>query len=140
MLMTGSFLFDPQVGAMYRWHESNLSHSWYAKRRVAAAEFRYTIRALANTAYRCGLITKEQIMNETLTWPARDVSTLVTALAAPEANPALQRAAVYIFHQRKDIRKNGASGHTRLAGIVGSWYLKFADKLDRFIAQWPPRE
>ena len=140
LAMAGSYIIDPEIGARYRWHESNISHEWYGKKRTSAVEYRYTVRELANMAFRKGFLKKQDVIAEAMSWSAREASTLVIALADHDSDPTLRQAAMEIFELRQDLKSNQASGHTRLAGILGPWYLGWADKLDRFIAKWPPRK
>lgn len=138
LALRDDWLFDPKIGVKYRWHEQNLSHDWYRNRRLVAVEFRYTIRTLANIGIQRGLLTKHGVVEEALAWPANPAATLAVALGAPEAHPGLRGVAQDILAQHPGVRSRGASRHTRLAGAVGGWYLRYADRADRWLANWPP--
>ena len=135
----GNFIFNPALGARYRWHQSNYTRHW-ATSGIMGCESRYVIRTLAEMAHRQGLFSPEQLVREALSWSAREASTLVTTLAGGEVEPALRKAAMEIYRSHPTIRGKEASLHTRVAGWIGAWYLRHADHLDRWRAGWPPKD
>ena len=136
--MAGGLIYEPRLGVKYRWHETNYTHGWKKDIRMAAAEIRWTMRVLASMGLRRGLLDPDAMVREVVTWPAREASTFVTALAVREAPTPLRTAALRIFQEHPEVQSGGVSGHTRLAGMIGSWYLGYADRIDRWRACWPP--
>ena len=87
-----------------------------------------------------GFITPENLLMEVLSWPAKEASTVAVALGVSEAEPLLRKTAIEIFKQHPGMASLEASAHTRIAGRIGTWYLRYADRLDRLLANWPPKE
>jgi hypothetical protein len=135
--MCGLSIFDPVVGARYRWHEGNQSNA-LMKGKVAIAQFRYVIRRLATLAFQKGVLSVAELVDEVVRcWPLRSAATLVVALAAFDSPPALREAAIQIFRRRPEIGTSlESTQHCRMAGRAGTWYLGMADGVDRFLGQW----
>lgn len=139
LAMVGDFIFNTMPGALYRWHENNISNDWYKNTRWSASEFRYTVRTLSNLAYEKGILQPKDLIDEVMKWSPSEAAILVLSLSTSENVPELRNAALNIFKLRSDLKQKKSSGHTWLAGIIGNWYLRFADLLDRQIAGWPPK-
>jgi glycosyltransferase involved in cell wall biosynthesis len=135
--MCGVTVFDPVVGAKYRWHEGNQSND-LMRGKMAIAQFRYVIRQLATLALQKKALDLAELIDEVVRfWAVGPAATLVVALAALDTNPALRKAALEIFHRRPEIRTSlQSTQHCRMASRAGSWYLGIADGIDRLLGRW----
>jgi Glycosyl transferase family 2 len=132
----GLTVFEPSVGVRLRWHSGNLSHTLLGGRR-ANVHFRYVMRHLATLALHKGAFTTTDLIREVESWPIGSVANLVVALASRDTHPTLREVAFELFHKMPWVGVSPESTkHCRMAGRVGSWYLGFADMLDRVLARW----
>lgn len=139
MFLAGALAFHGQIGAKYRWHKSNYARSWMASGQ-SSVEVRHTMRALAHIAERRGFIARQQFIEEVVKWPAPVAASLVVALAGADSSPELRSIAFEIFRRHPRIRSAESSRHARIAACVGSWYLRYADRLHRWRCHWPPKD
>ncbi len=138
MALQGKTVFDSKIGAFYRWHATNDSHSCRGKR--FAVQFRYTQRTMAYLAFHNGLMTRESLVGAVTTqWPMDIAALLVVALASIDSPAELRSVAREIVRRRPGLLTDPlTSGHCRLAGRVGLWYLGWADIVDRLRGRWWP--
>jgi len=137
--LAADFLFANKVGAKYRYHGSNWSVDWGGSG-VGGIEMRYVVRTLANMGLERALLLPDQLASEAMTWPTYYASLMVTALAAPEAAPALRDAARRVLKARRDLRHKPATFHTRATRFLGRWTINYADRVHRWRRGWPPRD
>jgi glycosyltransferase involved in cell wall biosynthesis len=136
MALTGTTIFDPEVGVKYRWHKGNQSNFLLNGRR-ANAQSRYVMRRLAESGLAKGAFSTADLVQEAVqVWPLCSVANLVVALGAYDANTSLRRAAFEIFRQRPDLGKSESTKHCQLAYRAGVWYLGLADMVDRLVGRW----
>lgn len=137
MALTGTTVFDPEVGVKLRWHKGSQSHVLLKGRR-ANAQFRYVMRRLAESGLAKGAFTTADLVREAVqSWPLGSAANLVVALGAFDANASLRRAAFEIFRQRPELGKSlESTKHCRLACRAGVWYLGLADMVDRLRGSW----
>lgn len=139
MFMEGGLLYEPRAFVRYRVHEKSVTGQWKKKAGVMAVEDRYVIRELATLAYSRGLLAPERLVRDLQAFPAVYAAKVMLALAAPEAPEPLRRAALEAYAAHPTIRRERASQHIRLARVLGKWYLKWADRLQRRRVGWPPK-
>ena len=133
LALKGGFVYDPNVGARYHFHDSNISKQFRNPR--GAAQYRYTIRILASAARDKGFL--RDLVSEVCDWPVCPLATLVVALAALDSHRDLRKAANKLMHARPDLGVSpDSSGHCRIASKLGLWYLSYADILDRVRGRW----
>jgi glycosyltransferase involved in cell wall biosynthesis len=137
LALKGPFVYDPAIGAKYRWHESNMTYASITRRLKTMPEWRFTMRTLAARAYALGGL--RDLAAETRGFHPGTLSAVVVALAARDSPRALARQARAIFEARRHLAVDPeCSVHYRTAARVGGWYLAYADLVARVLARWWP--
>jgi glycosyltransferase involved in cell wall biosynthesis len=137
LALKGPFIYNPAIGARYRWHESNMTYASITQRRKKMPEWRFTMRTLAAGAYACGGL--RDLAAETRGFRPGVLSAVVVSLAARDSPQALARQARAIFETHRHLALDPeCSFHYRVAARVGGWYLPYADLVARLVARWRP--
>ncbi len=137
LALKGPFIYNPAIGARYRWHASNMTYASISRRWKEMPEWRFTMRTLAARAYARGGL--RDLAAETRGFGPGVLSAVVVSLAARDSPRGLARQARAIFEaQRSLARDPECSFHYRLAARVGGWYLAYADLVARLLARWWP--
>ena len=137
--LNGDWIFDPVCSAKYRWHDQMATQEWISGNR-GGPPYRYAMRHIAEYALSRGVLNIESLIASLRTWPVRDQANIIVALSSLDTNPVLRSAARRVFEASPILaRASQSSGHCRLAGRIGAWYLSWADILDRLRVGWWPR-
>jgi glycosyltransferase involved in cell wall biosynthesis len=139
LALKDAFIYDPDVGAGYRWHESNVTHTNLdaTHRARSLAQWRFTQRLLAARAYALGGL--RDLAAETRDFPPGPLSVLLVALTAPESPVGLARQAHAIAKSRSELAEHpDCATLYRLAARLGGWALNYADVAGRLRGRWWP--
>jgi glycosyltransferase involved in cell wall biosynthesis len=137
LALKGAFVYEPSLGVKYRWHDSNVTHSFGRASTRTMAQWRFTMRFLASRAYALGGL--HDLAGETRDFPLAALGNLIVALAAPETPGGLSRQAHEIFRSRPDLaRTPDCTTLYRLAARLGDWALTYGDLAGRLAARWWP--
>jgi len=136
MALYGSIVYEPAFHVRYRWHSGNDSVR-IMRTRCASAQHRYLLRHLALMALKENMLDLDCLASQALSWPAGPVSNLIVAFAVSDTPAPLRKIAFHLFRKRRNDTDFFQIGrHYRIARLVGSWYLLFADLLDRTVSGW----
>jgi glycosyltransferase involved in cell wall biosynthesis len=137
LALKGPFIYEPAIGARYRWHDSNITHANLLQHWKKMPEWRFTVRTLAARAYALGGL--RDLAAETQGFRPGVLSAVVVSLAAMDSPRALARQARAIFEARRALARDPeCSIHYRVAARVGGSYLTYADLVSRLVARWWP--
>lgn len=140
LALAGDFIYNPQVGVLYRWHASNASNR--TPKRRWACHSRFSQRTLARLALNQSVLDLERLEKSVISgWDAPTAAQLVLSLSSVDAPRRLRTVANNIVRERPDLfTEANVSRHFSIAQVVGWWYLSWADILDRLASRWwPPR-
>jgi glycosyltransferase involved in cell wall biosynthesis len=137
LALKGPLLYNPRIGARYRWHEANITSTFHKNAARIMAQWRYTLRYLATLAYSRGAL--RDLASETHDFTPASLSMLILALTAPETPKGLSQQAHTIHRARRDLALDPTSSRLyRLAVRIGDWALPYADVSARLLVRWWP--
>jgi glycosyltransferase involved in cell wall biosynthesis len=144
LALHGTFLFNPQVHARYRWHDGN--HTVRIRRTFRSlAQYHYALRAVLEMGLKRALSPGSPgspglagLAEECESWPIKCVSDLIIAFSAIDQPEYLRRTGYQLF------LKAAVRGHTldkvgihyRIAMRLAWIYLIFSDPVDRLLGIW----
>jgi hypothetical protein len=131
--MKAPVVYGPWSDVVYTYHADNVSREELATRR-ATLHARAARRLLLAEALANGTLSSQELEADLERLPAA-IAAPIVILAGDHRQPAaVRRAARRAFSRRADIR--GASGHLRLAALIGFHSLGYTAAVDFMLSRW----